>query len=1129
LTTFVPEKLDVDAMNYSSWVYYFSYLCHGYGVLDHLVDPVASLSTATPTDPPPKMRIGPRLISSLVLNGLGSLLSNNDVVTFALEGLPSTYEMISTVIVSREPFPDLKTVRSLLTTHEMRLKSKVQNPLVDATSASPMVISNTSAWRGPSLEKVNNPCWSFTKGSYRFGDACKYLHNGVHGKSTLLPCTSGLASIVPDVTRSDLDMLQSLLAKFGLNAPNTSTPSPPVAYTVSVPPGFLSVSAQLSAQPTYDFITRRVLLHYDSTGDLYPVMKPSTIPHAFLTIGDGRFILVTNSGHSVLSPLFHPLRLNNVLITPNIVKNLIFVRQTGDLYPFTKPSTIPHAFLTSQYTWHQRLRYPGSEVLRRLVSSDSISCNKEKVLVLCHTCQLGKNVKLLFVSSSSSITLCFDIVHSDLWTSLILSLSGFQYYVLFLDHYSQCLCYPHIDTNHKLRPPATPSIYLGHAANHFGYRCLDLNTNKIIISHHVTFDETVFLFPSTNSTTTPSYDFLDDSTDLISTIIHTAPITPVPALVHTPQVDVPTLPTPPIPPTPPPLPTPQSVSETVPEHAPSPTNDSPTMSIHPMVTRSHVRSTHPNPRYAGHVSAISPLPRSYKEAFNDPNWQNAMFDDRYKARLVANGSTQVEGVDVDENFSPVVKPGTIRTVLSLAISRHCPVHQLDRKYAIEILERAHMVGCNPSRTHVDTESKLGDGGTLAGCLTTQRSTLGYCVFLGNNLLSWSFKRQPTLSRSSVEAEYRGVANAVTKTYWIWNLLHELHTPLSSATIMYCDNVSVVYFFSNPVQHQRTKHIEIDIHFVRDLVATGQVRILHVPSRFQYADIFTKGLPSALFDEFHDNPNTKMVVIWNPTVKKSVCIDILVPEWRYTKEECIVVGIGVCPDTSDLKLVKIIDDKISTEDVCSRSSCEGDVADSGSGRRNSGCGDALMTASRLKLGRPVDLHIQNMMDLWNIRIQVVIGCWSCTQLINLPLSAAFGAVSLGSAIVLQVIDASIISSLDAFFFMGSVCLKSPPNIMVLPPNTICRLSCMSLRQRSRASKQRRSFISDSFQMMRSVSLSKSASWLFFMLQVHSSCKLSGILNREWAVLPDGNNKDVIPEDTTVRTILSSECKTDAIDF
>ncbi|GKC02549.1 ribonuclease H-like domain-containing protein [Tanacetum coccineum] len=137
----------------------------------------------------------------------------------------------------------------------------------------------------------------------------------------------------------------------------------------------------------------------------------------------------------------------------------------------------------------------------------------------------------------------------------------------------------------------------------------------------------------------------------------------------------------------------------------------------------------------------------------------------------------------------------------------------------------------------------------AGCPVTRRSTSGYWVFLGDNLLSWSAKRQVTLSRSSAEAEYRGVANVVAETAWIRNLLRELHTPLFTATLVYCDNVSVVYMSANPVQHHRTKHIEIGIHFVRDFVASGQVRVLHVPSRFQYADIFTKGLPTALFLEF----------------------------------------------------------------------------------------------------------------------------------------------------------------------------------------------------------------------------------------------------------------------------------------
>ncbi|GKA69315.1 ribonuclease H-like domain-containing protein, partial [Tanacetum coccineum] len=75
---------------------------------------------------------------------------------------------------------------------------------------------------------------------------------------------------------------------------------------------------------------------------------------------------------------------------------------------------------------------------------------------------------------------------------------------------------------------------------------------------------------------------------------------------------------------------------------------------------------------------------------------------------------------------------------------------------------------------------------------------------------------------SAKAEYRGVANAVAETCWLRTLLRELHTSLFSATLVYCDNVSVVYLSSNSVQHQCTKHIEIDIHFVRDLVAAGQV-------------------------------------------------------------------------------------------------------------------------------------------------------------------------------------------------------------------------------------------------------------------------------------------------------------------
>ena len=107
-------------------------------------------------------------------------------------------------------------------------------------------------------------------------------------------------------------------------------------------------------------------------------------------------------------------------------------------------------------------------------------------------------------------------------------------------------------------------------------------------------------------------------------------------------------------------------------------------------------------------------------------------------------------------------------------------------------------------------------------------------------------------RSSAEAEYIAVAMVIAESCWVHQLLQELHRPISSATIIYCDNVSAVYLSANPVQHRRTKHIELDIHFVREKVALGAVRVLHVPSTLQFANIFTKGLPTALFQEFRSS-------------------------------------------------------------------------------------------------------------------------------------------------------------------------------------------------------------------------------------------------------------------------------------
>lgn len=199
------------------------------------------------------------------------------------------------------------------------------------------------------------------------------------------------------------------------------------------------------------------------------------------------------------------------------------------------------------------------------------------------------------------------------------------------------------------------------------------------------------------------------------------------------------------------------------------------------------------------------------------------------------------------------RPDISYAVQQICLYMHDPQtsHFAALKRIIRYIQGTKEFGLHLSPSTVTNLSAYSDA-DWGGCLDTRRSTSGYCVYLGDNLISWSAKRQATLSRSSAEAEYRGVANVVAESYWLRNLLLELHCPISKAIVVYCDNVSAIYLSGNPVNHQRTKHIEMDIHFVREKVALGQVHVLHVPTRYQYADIFTKGLPKPLFDDFRSS-------------------------------------------------------------------------------------------------------------------------------------------------------------------------------------------------------------------------------------------------------------------------------------
>ncbi|GKA61107.1 ribonuclease H-like domain-containing protein [Tanacetum coccineum] len=877
-----------------------------FGVLKHIEEPVTEASTSTP--PTDEWITADSIVKSWIFLTLSSTLrkrlikanpktakaawdaietifqENKRTRTISLKGELRVIQMGDQTadeyfskneayphhlnnLAHKDPFPDLAIVRSMVATEELRLRSRSSVLHTGTTSSAPQVLlaeassRNQTGWNNRTPRNSNNST----------------THRTTQGT---LPMHAGSQSGGLNVSQQQ-QLLQLLQAQQTMLAILVSCLTGPISATAQ--PGFQLVNDDQQALQNNSRLfflringTRQILLRGDTHVTVL-VMLVSLQARAT------SFFAFEISYHFSHYLWVYPLR-NKSDALSKFIHFRAFVK--NQFQCDIKSLQCDHGGEFDNNALHQLFATNGITIRFSCPKTSQQNGKSERMIRT-----INNLIRTLLFQAHLPPTFWVEALHMAAHLLNILPSTAINNEIPHTRLYKTtpnyadlrvfgCLCYPHVHTNHKLEPRATPSIFLGYPTNHRGYRCLDLNTDKIILSRHVTFDETVFPYGSMTPDASPPYNFLDTDPELLQKyMLH------IYALVWS--------------------------SLTRPsgrEHCSflmayfghKYNGDGILIVTKARLVESGALSFQQPPgfRDSQHPDHVCLLQRSLYGLKQAPRAWFQRFA-AYAARsIIATLHAEFSMTDL----------GPLNYFLGISVTRNTSGMFLSQqKYASELLERAGMLTCNPCRTPVDTDSKLSaDGdpvsdptlyrslagalqyltftrpdisyavqqvclymhdprephfsalkrilryirGTMpyglqlfssttsslvaysdadwAGCPTTRRSTSGYCVFLGNNLLSWSSKRQVTLSRSSAEAEYRGVANAVAET------------------------CCAVYLSSNPVQHQRTKHIEIDIHFVRDLVAAGHIRVLHVPSRYQYADIFTKGLPTVLFDEFRSS-------------------------------------------------------------------------------------------------------------------------------------------------------------------------------------------------------------------------------------------------------------------------------------
>ncbi|KAL0457920.1 UNVERIFIED_CONTAM: Retrovirus-related Pol polyprotein from transposon RE1 [Sesamum latifolium] len=178
--------------------------------------------------------------------------------------------------------------------------------------------------------------------------------------------------------------------------------------------------------------------------------------------------------------------------------------------------------------------------------------------------------------------------------------------------------------------------------------------------------------------------------------------------------------------------------------------------------------------------------------------------------------------------------------LSQFVQHPCKEHWDAAMHLVRYLKNSPSTGLYfPSNN--DLKLKAFCDADWAACQITRRSLTGYCIFLRSSLVSWKTKKQTTVSRSSAETEYRSMATTICEITWVVYILKDLGVEVPVPVPFFCDNKMALHITTNPVFHERTKHLEIDCHIVRDKYKEGLILPTYLVSKQQIADLFTKPL------------------------------------------------------------------------------------------------------------------------------------------------------------------------------------------------------------------------------------------------------------------------------------------------